>query len=1629
MEKEFSVILTEKDNRATFFCEMVSSGSQTNVMRSSGQYYNVTYPPSSVHVSVHPTGPVAESVSKTFTCQLNQTGSNPPSEIKWSQLNSTGALLPMTDVQISPTEQIVGLNGGLVARSNLTVVARRASNGRRFECTALYLKQRMLLHSEEILEVKFSPNNVRLIAQPLDGVREANRLELTCSTSSCHPPAIIRWFEIPPTLEQHGSSDSLRPGGSVQLQNELTDLAQLDSKPGEFGGSLVSSKLTITKTYRANQNTVYRCQVEHTGLGKPIVSEHRLRILYPSTVKLISLPSEPVVGQTVLLSCQATGGNPQNGLTYSWFTVSRSQLANTVKHTVNSTEEFAKHSGVQLAKVSKGSTEISSRSEDNEQPALNTMVRLTGYQDSQLNLTKIQVNQRGWYACMVSSAGGESQAFLNLNLLYQPILDDGTKSQVSAHLGESVSFVLFIDANPPWAEAKWFQLHGLERGQKPTTHRSQFNHLDSPYSGGYLYNGYDDYHHYGRRLLRTKRKVDPFMKSIAKRQTLRPVGTSGLDRRHVVAERVSAGGNENLTFALNFYEVREEDFGAYICQIYHQLGVKDFHFYLNKKSDSEGILHSSINVIKRGHSTVVQFKPPHTPYTRVVLRVCLRDAPRDNQVLPSRTDGVASDHSTSDKTHMLVYPMDSIYSNNRKRDRKSATDKPGSTYFVSTNGCQDYQVADPQSGQTEVRLAEAIQLYSFRLLLYRGTKMIQETQPVYWQPETAHFSQISLGTPLLILAIVGGCILFLATIFAAGLLIFNRTKRRKSSSFLATTANSNNYTTVTSSDNRCCLSEDAEIKRLRNCGFEMRSDLGSVRSYQHSEAEAVPLMQQMIPMSMGVYDPQHNGLPNSCSPHHRRHPMDNDYGSLIHSQNSATSNQMANTNVLSNRIIAEAYLAAARAASAAVAASVISGSTDLYSPSTQMTGDLGSNSLLEANVDRDKQTSKPNTHFVKEQHMDGQNKDGGNGGRSKEFTSSEVQSGEQRRHSGNPLSSGNRGSRLSVQMGIRGIQPQWSNSFTGTSYSSLANPSQSSLEAAARAAAAAAVASVVQNMNVNFMMPHAASSNNLALPYGGLPRPASRAASVAGPNIAQSGQKIGMESGDGESMHSVAFEIRYGSNAANSTGETTPTASLNHLDSTSLRSRQTGVVPSQRQAHFTQRAQINHTRSDSGNRLNNLRPSASVHRTVPTRPEAIYLQVPQSHNLTRRDHLQHRLVPYRGPTTSMAQDIPSPFAPLGLQQISHPTQQMFSPAQPQYGLYIAPLDSQPGLINNFRQGHPKLTHPLQPSYQMQAMYPTQVQNPQYSHFYLPQPYTGHQPNSSTEPTRCMDSRSCEEQRQIPPSGHADLVTHNVSEQTDASRMLHRSSDQQISQNRCTTSATIQEGRGVGEGWQCINANNDGISPSSADDNSLSNPPTSPSRSLSEQTSKEEHTTIEIRLHPGINVCSSNLLVSSKLHDSISAPEDGAHVTEDTSAAASSLRRSPMGASFHVVSNGCALSGGSMVPAGNTTGGSICGDTDADDNDESGTLTGYDYPALHSAPGGYKQQPRLGVCSTTRVSKRVNRSTSTNHKNKQLTTKLTVNNSQTGIEPVSTTEGNHTVTSQPVAVAMSNGAKLPSQSQQ
>lgn len=95
-------------------------------------------------------------------------------------------------------------------------------------------------YNDFFLTVIVAPNNVGLTALPMDGVRESKRLDLTCVTSSCHPPAVIRWFEVP----NHGTLEEDEGGWTVGTDptkpNELTDLAQMDTVSYYFWSNLLN---------------------------------------------------------------------------------------------------------------------------------------------------------------------------------------------------------------------------------------------------------------------------------------------------------------------------------------------------------------------------------------------------------------------------------------------------------------------------------------------------------------------------------------------------------------------------------------------------------------------------------------------------------------------------------------------------------------------------------------------------------------------------------------------------------------------------------------------------------------------------------------------------------------------------------------------------------------------------------------------------------------------------------------------------------------------------------------------------------------------------------------------------------------------------------------------------------------------------------------------------------------------------------------------------------------------------------------------------------------------------------------------------------------------------------------------
>lgn len=113
-----------------------------------------------------------------------------------------------------------------------------------------------------------------------------------------------------------------------------------------------------------------------------------------------------------------------------------------------------------------------------------------------------------------------------------------------------------------------------------------------------------------------------------------------------------------------------------------------------------------------------------------------------------------------------------------------------------------------------------------------------------------------------------------------------------------------------------------------------------------------------------------------------------------------------------------------------------------------------------------------------------------------------------------------RGSHLSVQT-THLRNPSHCGSLSGMSFSSLKNPSQTSLEVAAEAAAAAAVASVVRNMQMGMMMPQMMDGQSMRL------RSPSRATSLTGSSFTRFPSSA---VNDGDNLSYVAFGSQHSYN-------------------------------------------------------------------------------------------------------------------------------------------------------------------------------------------------------------------------------------------------------------------------------------------------------------------------------------------------------------------------------------------------------------------------------------------------------------------------------------------------------------------
>lgn len=161
--------------------------------------------------------------------------------------------------------------------------------------------------------------------------------------------------------------------------------------------------------------------------------------------------------------------------------------------------------------------------------------------------------------------------------------------------------------------------------------------------------------------------------------------------------------------------------------------------------------------------TFVQFQPPpREDYTRIVLRVCKRGSmepagplQHEDTLFGGGAGGTAGFSEFYDSD--MYFPglryrgsrglrrisrlADAARQLSPENSSSSSSSEGTPPAHLSTQGggggggdCVDYPVAKPQSGEVEIHLSETVQLYNFRLIVYRGMRIVETTTPVVWQP-------------------------------------------------------------------------------------------------------------------------------------------------------------------------------------------------------------------------------------------------------------------------------------------------------------------------------------------------------------------------------------------------------------------------------------------------------------------------------------------------------------------------------------------------------------------------------------------------------------------------------------------------------------------------------------------------------------------------------------------------------------------------------------------------------------------------------------------------------------------------------------------------------------------------------
>ncbi|XP_064642705.1 sialoadhesin-like isoform X2 [Lineus longissimus] len=297
-------VMAKEDNQAEYYCEAKVTGYPAFDMTSSRKTYSVTFSNTKVSFLNNPTAAVQAGQVKKFTCETDE--SNPVTYIKWYH-HITGSSWRDVTTGIASSERN-GVYGGKIRISEWSVTAAKTMNGAAIRCITTYslTGHGFTTITDTIMYVKFNPSKITLLQIPPRVIHEGKLITIICETNSANPVANIQFHRK-------------RTGGTWE---QLTSGITSEVRVAEYNGRIRKSTLVVTAN-RLDTQAVFKCEVRDGSFQMEQTTSVNVYLFSdPATAKIYaqisSGPTTVKEGDTVILTCEARGGNP-TAYTYIWY--------------------------------------------------------------------------------------------------------------------------------------------------------------------------------------------------------------------------------------------------------------------------------------------------------------------------------------------------------------------------------------------------------------------------------------------------------------------------------------------------------------------------------------------------------------------------------------------------------------------------------------------------------------------------------------------------------------------------------------------------------------------------------------------------------------------------------------------------------------------------------------------------------------------------------------------------------------------------------------------------------------------------------------------------------------------------------------------------------------------------------------------------------------------------------------------------------------------------------------------------------------------------------------------------------------------------------------------------------------